>query len=352
VASISDLISRVRLELGDQPSQFVFTMTADGITTRFNLNSRYVDINNLYVTVAGIPKAYPNDYILEPIHGYITFTTPPAAGLEVRVEGEGFRYFLDSDITTFITTAVTQHTTNRTDAYGSQLTITSIPPIEEYPVAILSTIEALWTLATDTSFDINITAPDGVVIPRDQRFQQLTSIIAQRTEQYRTLCAQLNIGLYRIEVGTLRRVSRLTNKLVPIYMPQEIDDARRPERVYIQNDMLGRTPLPTTVQNYDIIIYQGDNFAVEFDFPFDVTGLTFKSQVRTYPNAPSLYATFTITVLSATSNLSRIKMSLSTSDTQYLPVRAFWDLQACNSDGSQQTTYMKGQVFVTQQVTL
>ena len=76
-------------------------------------------------------------------------------------------------------------------------------------------------------------------------------------------------------MGTLRRVSRTTNKLVPVYMAQEIDDSRRPERVYIVNDLNGRAPLPTTVQILDLKMVKGDSWEIEFDFGFDVTGLVF-----------------------------------------------------------------------------
>ena len=105
------------------------------------------------------------------------------------------------------------------------MTLTKLAAVEQYPIAILAVIEALWALATDASFDINIFAPDGVTIPRSERYHQLVNMINQRQEQYRTLCSALNIGLWRLEIGTLRRVSRHTNKLVPIYMPQEIDDS-------------------------------------------------------------------------------------------------------------------------------
>lgn len=178
-------------------------------------------------------------------------------------------------------------------------------------------------------------------------------MIENRWNQYKTLCAQLNIGLWRIEMGTLRRISRTTNKLIPVYMAQEIDDGRMPERVYLQNDLTGRSPLPDYNQLYDIVLYQGDSFSVEFDFPFDTTGLVFKSQIRTYPNSPSLYATFTITTLSTSSTLSKIKLSLSKTDTAYMPVRAFWDLQATSTtDSSYECTYIHGQVFTVQQVTV
>ena len=353
MAVLSDLVSRVRLELGDQPVQFTYKATGDGTTKNFTLECKPVDPTTLSVTVNGTPMPTPTNYTLEKDIAVVHFVTAPTANSSIVITGLHYRYFTDADISTFISTAISQHTYNRTDSYGSVVSISSIPPVEEYPLSILAVIEALWVLATDSAFDININAPDGVVIPRAQRYQQLTSIIQQRWEQYKQLCAQLNIGLWRIEIGTLRRVSRKTNKLVPVYMPQEIDDSRRPERVYIQNDLMGRSPAPLYGQLYDLVLYQGDSFECEFDFPFNTTGYTFKSQIRTYPNSPSTYATFTITTISTSATLSKIKLSLTNSETKYMPVRAFWDLQATSvADPDYEITYIHGQVFTVQQVTL
>ena len=231
------------------------------------------------------------------------------------------------------------------------MTLYMLPAVEEYPLAILATVEALWALATDSAFDIDIQAPDGVMIPRSERYRQLTQIIQQRMEQYKQLSSALNIGLWRIEMGTLRRVSRMTNKLVPIYLAQEIDDSRKPERVYIQNDLNGRKPAPSYAGVYDIALYQGDSWSGEFDFPFDVTNLTFKAQIRTYPNAPALYGTFGVVKFDAVNG--RIRLTLDPVATKYLPARAFWDLQATSTtDPTFEQTYVRGQVFVTQQVTL
>jgi hypothetical protein len=351
VAVLSDLLSRVRTELGDQQQQFTFTATGDGSTKTYYLNAKPVELTNLLVVVDGTPLTYPAGYSLEQNIGMLHLTTALSLNSTLTVTGTKDRYFLDSELTTFINTAVTQHTNNRTDAYGSTVTLAMIPAVEEYPLAILAAIEGLWALATDAAFDINISAPDGVVIPRGQRYTQLTAIIQQRWDQYKQLCSALNIGLWRLEMGTLRRTSRTTNKLVPIYMPQEIDDSRKPERVYIQNDLLGRQVMPEYAGIYDISIYQGDSWSGEFDFPFDVTNLTFKAQIRTYPNSPSVYATFTIEAIDAVNG--RIRLTLPPTATAYLPVRAFWDLQATSaSDSTFEQTYVKGQVFVTQQVTL
>ena len=351
MAVLSNILSRVRLELGDLQKNFAFTATGDGSTKVFATDIKPIEITNLYVTVNGSPVAYPTGYSVEQDTGIITFQIAPAANVAITVQGLQDRYFLDAELTNFVNDAVNQHTYNRTDAFGSAITIASIPPVEEYPVAILATIEALWALATDAAFDIDIQAPDGVNIPRSERYRQLSTIIQQRWEQYKTLCAQLNVGLWRIEMGTLIRTSRTTNKYVPIYMGQEVDDSRRPERVYIHNDLTGRSPLPEYAGIYDIQIYQGDSWSQQFTFPFDVTNLVFKAQIRTYPDAPSLYATFNVAVVDGPNGI--IQLSLDPSATAYLPVRAFWDLQATDpSNPSFEQTYVKGQVFVQQQVTL
>lgn len=353
MAVLADLLSRTRLELGDAPKQFTFTETGDGSTKDYYVKVKPLDVDTLVVTVNGSPLANPTGYTLEADLGMIHFVNAPSLNATIRVQGTHFRYFTDTDLETFINTAVEQHTFNRTDGYGNQVTMAKLPAVEEYPLVILSTIEALWALATDASFDINIFAPDGVTIPRSERFHQLSNMIQQRQAQYKELCSALNIGLWRLEIGTLRRVSKRTNKLIPVYMPQEIDDARKPERVYIQNDMLGRTPTPTTAATYDLIIYQGDSYSVILDFPdsLDITTMVFKAQIRTYPNAPALYAEFTVEVTDPV--LRKIRLSLTKQQTAYLPARAFWDLQATSTvDATFQKTYVKGQVFVTQQVTV
>ena len=446
MAILSDLLSRVRLELGDNAQQFTTKLIGDGSTKDFYLKVKPVDATYLTVTITGnvsskitnlswaanagpsnfwrttlgttvgisgtsstavtlsglsnsafntatwgatnyapgitstqvtllgypgvdssqspgitssssaswsvtdAPLANPTDFTVEENIGMIHFTNAPPAGSTITVSGTHYRYFTTSELTTFVNTAVTQHTDNRTDSYGSQVTIASIPPVEEYPVALLATTEALWALATDAAFDINISAPDGVVIPRNQRFAQLSNIIQARREQYRELCAALNIGLWRIEMGVLRRVSRTTNKLVPVYMPQEIDDSTIPERVYIENNLKGRTPLPSNVGVYDIILTQGDVWSVPFDFPIDLTGYLVKAQARTYPGSPVVAADITCTITDVANG--KVTLSLTHDQTLNLPLKCFWDLQIYKADESFNETYVRGLMFTNRQVTV
>jgi hypothetical protein len=352
MATLSDLISKVRIELNDQARQFTKVFTGDGVNKDFTTGYKPLDTATLAVRVGNTPLANPTTYTVEPLYGVIHTVTAPALNSIVTVTGNVFRYFTDDQLTYFINTALLQHTDGRTDGLNRAVTVDTLPEIEVYPVVLLSTVEALWALATDAAFDINIQAPDGVMIPRGQRFSQLSAIIDSRREQYRNLCSALNIGVWRIEIGTLRRVSRTTNKLVPIYMPQEIDDSTKPERVYIQNELNGRTPIPSTVPIYDIVMQSGDNFSVILDFPdtMDFSTMTFKAQIRTYPASPTLWGTFTIAVYDA--NLRKLRLSLTGDQTKYVPVRCFWDIQATSSVDNTVTTYLRGQVFTYPQVTV
>jgi hypothetical protein len=340
------------MELGDLPKEFTVTLVGDGSKKDFELKVKPVEPTTLVVTVNGTPSPTPNGYTLEKEHGVIHFVTAPANNAVIVAEGVHYRYFSDSDLEIYVNTAVEQHLHNRSSTSGSAATLANLPAVEDYPLVILSVIEALWALSTDAAFDINIFAPDGVTIPRSERFHQLSNMIQQRWDQYKNLSSALNIGLWRIEIGTLRRTSRITNKLVPVFVPQEIDDARRPERVYTPIDLMGRTPPPTNVGVYDIVLNQGDSWYALFDFPDDTDfdDLVFKSQIRTFPNSPSIWASFVITVEDAPTK--KLRLSLPSDKSRYIPRRAFWDLQATSiSDPDFRQTYIRGQVFLSEEVT-
>lgn len=349
MAVLADLLSRVRLELGDNAKHFSTELTGDGVTKDFYMTVKPVDATYLTVTINGVAKANPTDFTVEENLGMIHFVTAPAENALISISGTHYRYFTTNELTVFVNTAVTQHTDNRTDSYGSEVTIANIPTVEEYPVALLATVNALWALATDAAFDINIQAPDGVSIPRSQRFSQLSNIIAQRQQQYKDLCSALNIGLWRIEMGILRRVSRTTNKLVPVYMPQEIDDSTQPERVYIENNLKGRTPLPSNTGVYDIVLTQGDTWTRVFDFPYDLTAISVNAQARTYPGSPTIAATFTVTPVDLPNG--KVRLSLTSAQTDALPLKCFWDIQLKNADNTWNHTLIRGLVFANKQVT-
>lgn len=348
MATVQSLSDRLRAELGDTARSFVETFSGDGIAKRFQLTQAPVQGSTVVVKVGTVNVS--STTVIEEGTGIFTLATAPISGAVITLSGVAYRYFTDSEIAYYIETAFTEHTTTTLDRNGNKVSLVSLATLDEYPLVVLAASYALVTLATDASFDIDIIAPDGVSIPRSERYRQLMETVQQRKEQYRELCTMLGIGLYKIEMGTLRRVSRHTNKYVPIYINQEIDDYRKPERVYLPTTVMGHTPLTTTAGMYDIELYQGDSWSGEFEFPFDISQLEFKAQIRTYPNSPAIYATFDITIIDAGNG--RIRLELDRDATKRLPVRAWWDLQATSPDDTDfEQTYVRGQVITSQQIT-
>lgn len=348
MTTLNSLVDRVRLELGDQASSFEVSFLCDGTQTRFETGYFPLDGTSLTITVDG-DAVNLEDVLVEERTGLVVLPSAPDADAMLVVSGTRYRYFGSVDMTTFIDAAVAQHLHNRTDAFNRQVSLANLPIVEEYPLAILATTLALMALVTDASFDIDILAPDGVNIPRSERYRQLMDMLATRQQQYKDLCAALNIGLNRIEVFKLRRISRTTNKLVPVYIAQEIDDYSKPVRVYLPTNTLGSAPIPSSAAVYDLAFTQGDSFEAVLDFPFDLTGYTAKAQIRLFPESQQAWAEFTITPVDLPNG--KIKISLPPAKTTRLPLKTFWDIQLEDPNDDFVQTYLRGTVFCQRQIT-
>lgn len=348
--TLSSLVDRVRMELGDMPKSFVYQIVPDGVTNRFTIPYAPVDGPDLVVKKNNVNIS--NEVEVEEHTGVITFDTVPASSAVIYVSGSHFRYFTTSEIEHYIETAITEHTFRSEDAWGRPVTLQNLPMVEEYPVSLLASTFALYTLATDAAFDIDILAPDGVNIPRSERYRQLMEIIQLRQAHYQELCERLGVGLYRIEVFTLRRISQRTNRYAPIYKPQEVDDHSRATRVRLQVPNYGGENFPSDVPESDLKMYEGDSFLCELDFPFDITGYTLRSQIRDHIGSPVVLQNFTITVVSTSSTLSKVNLSLTSSQTKTLPQVTYWDLEmTSNTDPDYQKTQVKGKIFCESEVT-
>ena len=222
MATIKVLSNRLRAEIGDLGKSFTDTFTGDGTTKRFQLPYAPVNGISLRVAVDGVDVSSITS--VEEVNGLFEIQSIPANNAVISVSGVAYKYFTDTEIQYYISQAFYEHAHTSTDSNGSLNTLATMPFVEEYPLVILATSMALYTLATDAAFDIDIISPDGVSIPRSERYRQLMEMVQSRKEQYKELCSMLGIGMYRIEVQTLRRISRRTNRYVPVYRPQEVDD--------------------------------------------------------------------------------------------------------------------------------
>ena len=353
MATLSSLGSRLRTEIGDIGKSFVYQFTADGTTNRFLVPYSPLDDLNLSILQDGANVSA--DVEVEEATGYIVFDTTPADGDVIVVAGNHYRYFTDNEIEDFVSTAFTEHSAFHTDAYGRTVSLQNLPVLEEYPVVVYSATLALYALANDAAFDINVFAPDGVTIPRSERYQQLMQMVQARQNQYRELCSQLGIGMYKIDVFSLRRISKTTNRYVPIFQPMEVDDRDTPTRVYVPIPTYGGVEAPVTAIVQDLYVYEGDDYTFNIVFDFELDNYTPTAEIRQMPGSSALITSFTITKPDVGSGdgagLRTLQLDLTEAQTRMLPGTSYYDIQMVDQNGVTKT-YVTGKIFKTKEVTV
>lgn len=244
--ALATIRHRLRLELGDYEESFQATVQGDGFTRRFDLPAEVVDPASFTVVIAEeladhsgyatpAPVA-PEDYTLDARAGVLLLNMPPANDAIVTVTGQQYQFFTDEELNLFIRSAALKHShsSEELQVYRDQRgfkrflytnqTVDGLNPVEHHAVALLAATEALEVVRTDAAYDIDVVTADGTSLPRSERFRNIGELIAEKRTVYDDLCRQLGVGLSRIEVFTMRRVSRTTNRLVPVYVSREYDD--------------------------------------------------------------------------------------------------------------------------------
>ena len=346
MATLDSLVDRVRLELGDQGKSFVTQFMADGSTNRFDLRYSPIDAATLFVSKDGADIS--SSASVEESTGILVLDEVPEAGAQVLVSGTYYRYFTKPDYEYFVNAAIAQHSHNKTDSFGRSFTIENLPPIEDYPVALYASTLALYTLATDASFDINIFAPDGVTIPRSERYRQLMEMVESRREQYRELCVQLGIGMYQIEVFTMRRISKMTNRYVPVYRPMEVDDRSYPLRVNLSLPTYGDKEEPWPTKAEDLTAYEGIPFTHSKTFEGDYSEKVFQANILTQRGSLYKVREFELVVTDNEDGTFTATFSLDAENTRRLARRTWWSLAYKDDEDDATSTELFGGQFFTE----
>lgn len=277
MATTASLVDKVRVELGDQGKSFVTQFVADGTTNRFKLHYSPLDAATIVVTRGGTNITAASS--VEESTGVLVTNVVPADGAEMTVSGMFYRYFTGIELANIVENALAAHTAKHVDSLGRKVTAENLPFIEEYPVVVYATSLALYTLATDASFDIDILAPDGVNIPRSERYRQLMEMTNVRKAQYQELCVHLGIGMFSIDVFTFRRISKATGRYVPVYKPQEVDDRSYAQRVNGELPTYGDKDYDWPTEAGDLTAYQGRAFTTTITLTGNYVGIDLGAKI-------------------------------------------------------------------------
>lgn len=178
------------------------------------------------------------DFHIDYRNGVVKLNDPESLQAGIYAVGYHYEWFLDEDLTYFAELVVNEHLYDRTDL--TELSQMSGP--EQHTIAIGTLVYALWSLVTEFSTEIDVSTPEGMMIPAHMRFQQTLQLFQYWKQKYDEMAASLNVGLMKISVKELRRVSRLTNRYVPTFRGREVDDPRPPIRVFPQIDPIVPSP--------------------------------------------------------------------------------------------------------------
>lgn len=348
MATLSSLVERVRFELGDLPQSFVTQFISDITTNRYRLEHAPVDAANVTVFKNGVNIS--DEVEIEEHTGVLVLDDLPDIDDEFTVTGNFYRYFTTRELENIVTSAVAHHAGRDTDSLGRKITIDNLPSIEEYPVALYATTLALYTLATDASFDINIFAPDGVTIPRSERYRQLMEMVESRKDQYRELCIQLGIGMYSIDVFTLRRISKTTNRYVPVYRPQEVDDRSRPQRVEIPMPTYGDAPTPWPTDGGELTAYEGIAFTHTLTVTGDYEDKLFSARILPQRGSLQVVRNFDLVVTDNEDGTFTAVFSLTDENTRRLARRTYWSLSIRDDEDDVTHTELLGGNFLVDRV--
>lgn len=222
------ITKRTRMMIQDIGRPFAANLSVNGTSNVFELPVPVVSETAWPLTVVlngtVISNTATPPYWVDYKYGVIVFfVAPTPAGSTLGVSGKAYDYFTDDEVSQAVSDGFNLHVADQDplpyiDPVSGQ---TSLDTNEEYLVSILAAIELLWFRATDASQEVDIHTPEGVSIPRSQRYEQLMRQIAALEEEYNTKSGALGVGLFRIQILNQRRVSYTTNRLVPIFREQE-----------------------------------------------------------------------------------------------------------------------------------
>jgi hypothetical protein len=228
VATITDIETIARTYLRDFPRFFQVTFDVAGRT--YELGHTNVDSDSLWIATftsgGATTELSTNAYSLDVRNGIVRLASVPSAGSKIMVEGYYYEWVTPADLSFYSQRALEKHLKDL------KVGVEEMSDMLINAIGIAAIVECLWALLTEYSRDIDVITSESVHIPASQRFRMVQALLAQWEEEYKRHATALNIGIDRIEVFSLRRVSRSTNRLVPLYKPKEFGDYSPLERLW------------------------------------------------------------------------------------------------------------------------
>jgi len=209
-----------------------FQVSFDAIGRTYELGQTNIDTSTLWIATTNGTTATeltPAEYSIDKRNGILRLSTTPATGIKIMVEGYYYEWILPEDLQFYSERSINFHIP------------TINVPLEQANPAVLDVVglgalvEALQALMTEYARDIDVMTSESVHIPASSRYRMLVDLCNRWETEYRKHANNLNIGPERIEQLSLRRVSRTTNRYVPLFKSKELGDYGPVERIFAED---------------------------------------------------------------------------------------------------------------------
>ena len=210
-----------------------FQVAFDNVSRTYEIGHPNIDKDSLYVAVysSNTPtELAASAFSLDARNGIMRLTSTPAANSRLMIEGYYYEWVLPDDLAYYAHHAIEEH------VYNLSIPLENMSDIVINTIGLATVVKALWALLGEYSRDIDVMTSESVHIPGSQRFRMVQGLLEYWQREYENQARALNIGISRIEVLNLSRVSRTTNRYIPIYIAREIGDYGPTKRVFPERD--------------------------------------------------------------------------------------------------------------------
>lgn len=223
------IAERARVYLRDRPRRFSERYVTTGNPLSYELPMGNIVPESVTVSIGVDPTqslSETADFTVDTTAGRLSLVSTWAADLDMWVEGQFWEWFSDRDLSDYTDIVIDNYARSEGDNLSDLVEDAAVRNC----MAAAVLVEGLWALLTEVARDIDVRTPEGD-IPATQRYRQLLGLLEFWKEELGRMEQALNIGLYRLEMFNLRRISLRTGRLVPLYVAQEYDDTDPPVRV-------------------------------------------------------------------------------------------------------------------------
>lgn len=229
MSTVDHVANIARNYLRDFPKFFQVSFDATGRT--YELGQGNIDVQTFWAATftTGASAATPlttGQYSLDSRNGIIRLSTVYPANTKLLIEGYYYEWVTPDDLLFYTQRAIEKHLP------ALSVGLEDLSDVAINAIGIAAICESLWALMTEFSRDIDVITSESIHIPASQRFRMVQALLMQWEEEYKRHATALNIGIDRLEVFSLRRTSRTTNRLVPLYKAKEVGDFSPIERLW------------------------------------------------------------------------------------------------------------------------